>query len=158
MFWIIACSVLGIGISVGIVLREKGKYSVVALVFALTLFGGIVGTILGGVSTGIAHYILDDNKYEYVEKKTDEIAVSEAGNVLYFDIDSTEGEPFICFMNDKNEVKSVKLEDHTIEFVDSDFCIVRRTRRIAGWYRIFVFEENNTVLRISEDAWKNASQ
>lgn len=161
MFWIILFTILGLAVGIFTVILDKDLDGVgfVGGVFLLTcLVGALAGVVLAGIGTGVIVAAVPESEYETVEVDRQEFAVSETGDVLYFDIQMVEGKPFIYYLTSEGKIERVETKACTVELTDSDYHVVYAEKRISGWYKMFGFPrvERHVTLYVPESVWLTA--
>lgn len=157
MIWVIIFAT--IGAIFGVVIATKENLSRLGMASFATMIGLFVGAIVGGISTGIILNCLNDSEYEWVETERCEIATTEAGDVAFFDVETLKNDTFIYYLNKDGNVEKVNIEECKIEFVDSDFRVIKIKKRITTWKKWFCFENigTETAVYVPEDVWTKAN-
>lgn len=156
MIWMIIFAT--IGAIFGAVYATKNSLSWFGFSSFTAMLGLIIGVMIGGISTGITLNCLNDSEYEWVETERCEIATTEAGEVAFFDVKTLKNDTFIYYLNKDGNVEKVNIDDCKIEFVDSDFRVIKMKKRITTWKEWFCFENigTETTIYVPEDAWLKA--
>lgn len=153
MFWMIASLV--IGLIVGIVFWIKKK-TFAAMLASVTICI-IIGLLITLLCTGILHSVMPESAYQIIEVQNDDIALSNDGNIVFFQISTSGNKCYVNYLTDDNRVVNKALHDWNVEFVDSNYRVVSSQEHLKYWYDIFVTPKSHPVtIYISEEAWTNA--
>lgn len=158
MAWIYLMALLGLVFGFVYVAKAGSKAEVLGVTVLCVLIGSLVGTILGGISTFVLSGTLSEDEFVYSERVIEEIALSEEGDPLRFELVVAEGKTLASFVNGKSKNRTFLVDDCVVEFSDSEFVILERRKLVDGWRSWLAFPvEQTKILRVSEEAWKEAN-
>lgn len=149
MFWLFLFGIAGL--LLGIWMWKRGDLDDCFAIAFITFLGVFAGTLMAGISTGVTHLIIPEDKYEIIEIERQEIAVSETGDVLYFEIVTQKDKSYIHYLNADGEIKEIAANRCKIEVASSDYCMVHSRTQLAGWYHIFAFPSEQRTIYVPEE-------
>ena len=165
MLWCIVCGMLGLILAVAFIFKSKFnkcgtadvlheciQYAVCGMVF-----GMVIGTFLAVISTGVVHLTVPESEYKNVVIDSQEILVSENGEIVLFDIDSSTSSISINFLTVDKKMVNRKINDNDVldvEFVDSGYRVVKGKKALGSWVDMLIMPmQHYTTVYIPEQAW-----